>query len=134
MFGFFKTNTDENNGTSFKKRDIYIRQEESLKIRKKYPDKIPVIIEMDKSFYSRFNIKKYKFLIPDDLIYLQFIHYLKNYTNIDKNEALFLFLSNGILPPSSLILRDIYNRYKNEDGFLYMTITLENTFGINIDL
>jgi hypothetical protein len=42
--------------------------------------------------------------------------------------ALFLFI-NGTIPPSAEFIQTIYERYKDEDGFLYVTYSFENTFG-----
>jgi GABA(A) receptor-associated protein len=34
-----------------------------------------------------------------------------------------------LLPPQSQTISEIYATYKNEDGFLYITYSGENTFG-----
>ena len=44
-------------------------------------------------------------------------------------QAIFLFVSSGTLPPSVAALQTVYDKYKDEDGFLYMTYSGENTFG-----
>jgi len=44
-------------------------------------------------------------------------------------QAIFLFVDNGTLPPSVAALQNVYDKYKDEDGFLYMTYSGENTFG-----
>lgn len=36
-------------------------------------------------------------------------------------QAIFLFVSTGTLPPSNTALQAVYDKYKDEDGFLYMT-------------
>ena len=44
-------------------------------------------------------------------------------------QAIFLFVASGTLPPSVAALQAVYDKYKDEDGFLYMTYSGENTFG-----
>ena len=38
-------------------------------------------------------------------------------------------MAQGTLPPSVSTLQAVYDQYKDEDGFLYMTYSGENFFG-----
>ncbi|CAI0498577.1 unnamed protein product, partial [Linum tenue] len=58
--------------------------------------------------------------------------------NIDKKKiklsaekAIFIFVDN-VLPPTGAIMSSIYEEKKDEDGFLYVTYSGENTFGTKI--
>jgi GABA(A) receptor-associated protein len=45
---------------------------------------------------------------------------------------MFIFIKSDdteILPLQSAIIESVYNTYKNEDGFLYITYAGENVFG-----
>ena len=44
-------------------------------------------------------------------------------------QAIFLFVSGGTLPPSVATLQSVYDQHHDEDGFLYMTYSGENFFG-----
>ena len=44
-------------------------------------------------------------------------------------QAIFLFVSSGTLPPSVATLQSVYDQHRDEDGFLYMTYSGENFFG-----
>lgn len=44
-------------------------------------------------------------------------------------QAIFLFVASGTLPPSVAALQAVYDKYKDEDGFLYMTYRREGHFG-----
>jgi len=114
--------------TSFKAKYSHIeRKKESDRILKKYPNKIPIICEKIKS-QNILNIKKNKFLVPRDIIIGQFICIMRKLININQDTALFLFINNNI-PPSSAFISDIYEQYKEPDGFLYISFSTENTFG-----
>jgi len=105
------------------------RFEESSRILKKYPDRIPIICE--KSISKRDNIPsidKNKYLVPFDLTVGQFMYIIRKRINLKSEEAIFLFISNFIAP-SSAIIGDIYQNYKDDDGFLYIQYSKENTFG-----
>jgi GABA(A) receptor-associated protein len=47
---------------------------------------------------------------------------------IRPEDAIFLFIGNNI-PPSSYNIGNLYHKYKDKDGFLYMQYSKENTFG-----
>ena len=103
------------------------RQAESNNILTKYPGRVPVIVR--KSPNSRLkDIDKKKFLVPSDLTIAQFIYVIRKRIKLDSTEALFIMVNNKVLP-SKLCLGEIYNKDKDEDGFLYVIYTSENTFG-----
>ncbi|WMV17965.1 hypothetical protein MTR67_011350 [Solanum verrucosum] len=103
------------------------RQAESSRIREKYPDRIPVIVERaEKSDIS--DIDKKKYLVPADLTVGQFVYVVRKRINLSAEKAIFVFVKN-ILPPTAALMSAIYEENKDEDGFLYMTYSGENTFG-----
>lgn len=113
---------------SFKKQHTFEeRKAEADRIRSKYPDRIPVICEKtDKSNVA--DIDKKKYLVPADLSIGQFVYVIRKRLKMPAEQAIFLFV-NGTIPPTAAILNQIYEEYKNEDGFLYITYSGENTFG-----
>mgnify|MGYP001222540925 CR=1 FL=1 len=71
------------------------RREESLKIRDKYPDRVPVIIE--KSPKARIeDLRKNKYLVPFDLLVGQFYFLIRKNMNLKSEEAMFFFVNNVI--------------------------------------
>ena len=103
------------------------RLAESTKIIEKYPDKIPVIVEK----YSKSSIKnidKNKYLVSGDMTMSQFIYIIRKRIKLKSSEALFFFVNN-ILCNNSQSMIEIYNLYKDKDGFLYIEYSAENTFG-----
>ncbi|KAG8435613.1 hypothetical protein GDO86_013525 [Hymenochirus boettgeri] len=76
------------------------RKKEGEKIRKKYPDRVPVIVE--KAPKARVpDLDKRKYLVPSDLT------------------ALFFFVTNTI-PPTSATMGQLYEDNHEEDYFLYV--------------
>lgn len=113
---------------SFKEKNSFEeRLSESNKIRLKYPKRIPIIVE--KSNKCELNdIDKNKYLAPDNININQFIYIIRKRINLDSSQSLFILIENRLCPSNSP-LSVIYDDYKNEDGFLYVTYTSENTFG-----
>ncbi|KAJ8427861.1 hypothetical protein Cgig2_015603 [Carnegiea gigantea] len=103
------------------------RQAEAARIREKYPDRIPVIVEKaEKSDIP--DIDKKKYLVPADLTVGQFVYVVRKRIKLSAEKAIFIFVKN-ILPPTAAMMSAIYEEHKDEDGFLYMTYSGENTFG-----
>ena len=103
------------------------RIKESERIRIKYPDRIPVIVDND--FNSTLlKLDKNKYLVPIDLTILQFMFILRKRFKIEKDHALFMVI-NGFIPASSSLMSDIYNKYKDDDQYLYIVLKTESTFG-----
>ena len=104
------------------------RKEEGERIRQKYPDKIPIIVEKsDRSTIAE--IDKQKYLIPKELTVGQFMYILRKSIKLTAEQSMFLFINNTEIPPTSKKLEDIYKEYVDKDNFLYITYTGENTFG-----
>lgn len=103
------------------------RQEESQKVLTKYPDRLPVIVEKQTTATIN-NIDKTKYLVPSDLTMGQLIHIIRKRIKLKASEAIFVFVNNSI-PCTSNTIAQIYEKGKDEDGFLYVTYANENTFG-----
>jgi len=104
------------------------RKAEAERIRAKYPDRIPVICEKtEKSSVP--DIDKKKYLVPADLTVGQFVYVIRKRLKLPAEQAIFLFVI-GVIPPTASLLSQIYSEHKDDDGFLYITYSGENTFGL----
>ncbi|KAI4302275.1 hypothetical protein MLD38_001632 [Melastoma candidum] len=103
------------------------RRTEAARIREKYPDRIPVIVEKaDRSDIS--NIDKRKYLVPADITVGQLVYVVRKRLKLSPERAMFIFVKNS-LPPTGALMSAIYEENKDEDGFLYTTYSGENSFG-----
>ena len=94
---------------------------ESSKIIERYPDRIPIIVEKDKKCKIK-DIDKNKFLVPNDMTLGQFMYVIRKRIKLDSTEALFFFVNN-VLCNNTQTLGEIYKKYKDKDGFLYILYT-----------
>lgn len=109
--------------------DFKSRKDEATKIRAKYPDRIPVICQKaDRKDNTIPNIDKIKYLVPSDLTVSQFIFVIRKRLSLPPEKAIFIFSNNTIPTPSNL-MSSLYEKNKDEDNFLYITYSSENTFG-----
>ena len=114
--------------TTFKNKfPLKKRTDESTRIRKKYPDRVPVIVEKDESSDID-NIDKKKYLVPADLTVGQFVYVVRKRIKLEPEKAIFWFINNT-LPPTSSLMSHVYNEHKDTDGFLYIVYSDESAFG-----
>ena len=104
------------------------RKAEYEKVQNSNPGKIGIICE--KAPKSKIpDIEKSKFLIAENLNIAQFTTIIRKKLNLDEKEALF-FLANGKTALSgNETLLEIYKKYKDEDGFLYIDYASEVVWG-----
>ena len=76
-----------------------VRKASSASIRAKHPDRIPVIVEKRQRDASLPEIDKKKFLVPSDLTVGQFVYVIRKRIKLAPEQAIFLFVSAGTLPP-----------------------------------
>lgn len=93
-------------------------------------------------------IDKKKYLVPADLTVGQFVYVIRKRIKLSPEKAIFIFVDE-VLPPTAALMSSIYEEHKgmhilsvplcpssmltkspDEDGFLYITYSGENTFGL----
>ncbi|XWS12843.1 hypothetical protein CRYUN_Cryun37aG0125300 [Craigia yunnanensis] len=95
--------------SSFKlEQPLERRQAEASRIREKYPDRIPVIVEKaERSDIP--DIDKKKYLVPADLTVGQFVYVVRKRIKLSAEKAIFVFWREHIWFPSTLsIMQSIY--------------------------
>jgi GABA(A) receptor-associated protein len=105
-----------------------MRLSESTRVLQKHPDRIPIICEKHVNCDIE-ELNKQKYLVSDDLTCGQFIYIIRKRLNLPPEKAIFLII-NGTIPPISSTISEVYDKNKNEDGFLYITYMSENVFGL----
>ncbi|ETN65982.1 gaba(a) receptor-associated protein [Anopheles darlingi] len=103
------------------------RKAEGDKIRRKYPDRVPVIVE--KAPKARIDdLDKKKYLVPSDLTVGQFYFLIRKRIHLRPEDALFFFVNN-VIPPTSATMGSLYHEHHEEDYFLYIAYSDENVYG-----
>ena len=100
---------------------------EAENIRKKYPDRVPVIVE--KAPKARVpDLDKRNYLVPSDLTNGQFYFLIQKRIHLRPEDALFFFVNNTI-PPISATVGQLYEDSHEEDDFLYVAYSNESVYG-----
>ncbi len=109
-----------------KKDFSLMNKEEKLELGRslllQHPNRIPVIIK------SPIKLKVGKFLCPREIPIYKLIFEIRERNKLAENESLHVFAKNSLLLPT-MMLELIQEKYKSDDGFLYLNLAKENSFG-----
>jgi len=102
---------------------------ESTKIREKYPQRICIYIEKSDICNNIPILDKNKYLVPNNLSISQFIYVIRNRIKLPKEKAMFFYTKNKCILSGNTTMIELYDKYKDKDGFFYITYSGENCFG-----
>lgn len=103
------------------------RLKEGRSIRKKYPDRVPVIVE--KAPKARVpDLDKRKYLVPSDLTVGQFYFLIRKRIQLRPEDALFFFVDD-VIPPTAATMGSVYQDHHEDDFFVYIAYSDESVFG-----
>lgn len=124
------TPTPSKSGYEFKMQNSFEkRRMESTRLREKFPDKIPIILE--KSDTSQLpSVDKQKYLMQREITIGQLLYIIRQKINIAHYESIFLLINNSTIPPTGASIGEIYDKLGDNDGFLYITYSSQQTFGL----
>jgi GABA(A) receptor-associated protein len=108
------------------------RKKEVEKQLKNHPGKIPIVVQ--KSSRSKLVLPdtfKFKFLVPPEQTFGSFMYEIRKRLRLTEEQSLFVFAKN-LIPASGNTMGDIYEKFKDDDGFLKLIFCEENTFGKHI--
>ena len=117
--------------SSFANKSVHERQAEVLRMLKKYPDKVPVVIVKDKGCKNITEPANTKFLVPNELTVAQFLYTLRKRIFLKPDQALFLFFGkSNEMPSATDQMVSVYERHRDpNDDMLYAIYSSESTFG-----
>lgn len=99
-----------------------------LKLQEKYPDY--AFIRINSLSPKEITINHEKLMVPKDMTLSYFIFRIKvcNFIKTEKQINIISFINKTIPCPSTMI-GHLYNRYKDENEILHLSLMTENVFG-----
>jgi GABA(A) receptor-associated protein len=116
--------------SSFKKTYTFQeRKLEASKIKEKYPNRYPIIVETNSNTDIP-QIDKHKYLVPADLSMAAFLAIIRKRLEVGSEKGLFVSITDKhVLPCNTSLMSQIYKEYAEPCGYLYLTLSTETTFG-----
>ena len=109
--------------------DASKRLEESEKVKQRYPERIPLIIEKDPTSKIK-EIDRTKFLVPNDITVADLMLIIRKKLELEKEASMFMLVNGKTSVTGQEGLKDVYEKYKDKtDGYLYIAYTSELTWG-----
>ena len=114
--------------TSKEKKKNKLR-ESIIKIRNKYPDKIPIFVLKSKADKVLPEINVNKFVVPAEITIGELMNVVRKKISLSPEISMFFFINEKIMPCVSDRIGGLYEKHKNEDDLLLIYYCGENTFG-----
>lgn len=107
---------------TFEQRQLHART-----LRSQHQDSVPVLLEQlpDSPLPSFGSLR---FLVKKEMSVAHFIWFVRLKIRVQPEMALFFFVGKA-LPQNTATMGQIDEQHRDEDGFLYVACSCENTFG-----
>mmetsp|Transcript_122447 Transcript_122447/g.346193 ORF Transcript_122447/g.346193 Transcript_122447/m.346193 type:complete len:305 (-) Transcript_122447:88-1002(-) len=108
-------------------------KEEARRMRKQYPDRVPIICERS-PYVDLPRIDRKKFAVPGTMLCGEFKYIVHKHvaqalgSKLRAEQTIYIFVK-GISPKTSAPMSELYEQFCAADGFLYVTYGVENTLG-----
>ncbi|EDQ89050.1 uncharacterized protein MONBRDRAFT_32501 [Monosiga brevicollis MX1] len=113
------------------KHDFAARSAEARRIRKKYSEQYPVIVLRGKRCKLP-PLDKNKFIVSGEMTLAQFQQIIRSRSNLAASQSIFVYVENDgkfAIPETSKAIRQLYQDFGDDDGFLYLTYHHDDAFG-----
>ena len=104
------------------------RRREYERVIKEHPNRIAIICEKAPKSKIK-DIDKTKYLVDENLSFPQFSATIRKKLELDDKEGLFFLVNGKSTLSGNISMAEIYKKYKNKDGFLYIAYAAEEIWG-----
>lgn len=109
------------------------RYNAAKKIREKYPDRVPIIVEKDPKSNLP-DLPKNKYLVPNEFTVGKFIYIIRQTLKLPADRSMYMFINGTTIPATGQLLSQIDNNYRDNDFFVYILLCEQSSFGDHIKI
>jgi GABA(A) receptor-associated protein len=116
-------------------KDLSLEKRQGLAASKldQHKGYVPAYIIFDNMNGNKVLMKSRMYMIPMNATIGQFVWKMRKHVKLKPEEAMFCITGKDkkhyAMPPISELVSMVYNRNKDKDGFLYIKMSSETTFG-----
>ncbi|CAG9325490.1 unnamed protein product [Blepharisma stoltei] len=105
------------------------RLRQAARFREKYIDRVPIVIQNDERCSLPRTMHNNLFIIPKNNTAGDLLALIRKKTYLPKTQAIAMFVGHQNLVMIDMTLSELYERYSDNDGFLYILCTDHEVFG-----
>ncbi|CAG9322427.1 unnamed protein product [Blepharisma stoltei] len=105
------------------------RLQQAARFKAKYQNAVPVVIQSDARSSLPKTIHNSLFVVQKSLSAGELLGLIRKKTSLPKSQAIAMFVGHRIMVTNDITLCELYERYSNEDGFLYILCKDEEVYG-----
>ncbi|GFX04401.1 gamma-aminobutyric acid receptor-associated protein-like 2 [Trichonephila clavipes] len=114
-----------------KRKSLASRKEESKEIRRLYPSSVPIILEKAPNGKVA-TAQKEKYLVPRNLRVADLLLMVRKNIFLGADSSIYLIVGGKVLSPS-WTMGEVFDKEKDEDGFLYLMYNSKYNFNYSIN-
>ncbi|GFU19442.1 gamma-aminobutyric acid receptor-associated protein-like 2 [Nephila pilipes] len=114
-----------------KRKSLASRIEESEEIRRLYPSSVPIILEKTPNGKVA-TAQKEKYLVPRSVTVADLLLMVRKNIFLGLDSSIYLIAAGKVLSPNRT-MGEIFDKEKDEDGFLYLMYNSEYNFNYSIN-
>ena len=116
--------------STFREKFTYSKRVElSERIRNRHYSKVPVIVDRAANTPNLPLLEKQKYLTPQHFTMANFTNEILQQLPVQEQSHICFYVGNGVRAMPAMLMQQVYEQYKDTDGFLYVTYGEHKTFG-----
>ena len=121
--------TDNAPAARFRNRPLAERKQRLERLASKNPEKIPIIFEKHRNSKMTAGAEDSKFISTRNIKLGEFTKQLRDMWKLKEDTSLFFSCGDRTVLKADVLIGDLYDQYKEEDGYLYIQYREVETFG-----
>ena len=112
----------------FYSQEFDVRKNCAIKLANIYQDRMPIIVYPKKGTKLK-KIQQSRLQIPEHYFVGHVIKHIRSNLDLQEDKTIFLYAKEKVMIKPDTVINDAWSKYKNDDGFLYISYSEVSSFG-----